>query len=217
MARWLVPLLLAGCAAPADLGEERRRNLDLLREYIQAGRFPRNEEVEGETPIFVDARGAPCAVAYLMLKAGREDLVRQVVEDNNYVRIADLRDGPVLDWIRSSGLTQEECAAIQPTYRWRRWRSYAFLRWGRRPGHFISESWIIPKEYLGRPKLSEPARITSHLMHVRSLFDADVLMAPEEEGREEDQDERYVEPHPWLESEAPAEFPPPGWRSLLRR
>lgn len=35
---------------------------------------------------------------------------------NNNIRIKDIHDGPVLDWILNSGLTQEEAALIQPGY-----------------------------------------------------------------------------------------------------
>jgi hypothetical protein len=217
MARWLLPLLLAGCAAPPDPGESRRRNLDFLREYIQAGRFPRNEEVEGETPIFVDARGAPCAVAYLMLKAGREDLVRQVVEEDNYIRIGEVREGPVLDWIRGSGLSQEECAAIQPSYRRRRLPAYVYF-YGASKGSLSNPGyWVIPESYALRPHLIEPLRVSSHLsraaarLEIARLFVILEKAAPEPDDDEVSREELSVRDEP--------EQPPfaPGWRALFSR
>ncbi len=44
------------------------------------------------------------------------DPVREIVRADNNVRIGDLRSGALLEWILRSGLTQEECARIQPTY-----------------------------------------------------------------------------------------------------
>ena len=43
-----------------------------------------------------------------------EDVANQTAQENNHVRIMDIKDGPVLEWILASGLTQEECALIQP-------------------------------------------------------------------------------------------------------
>lgn len=37
-----------------------------------------------------------------------------IAKANNQIRIKDVKDGPILDWILRSGLTQEEC--VQGTY-----------------------------------------------------------------------------------------------------
>ncbi len=167
-----------------------------------------NEDVDQETPIFVDRRGVPCAVAYLMLKSGREDLVRQVVETNTYVRIGDLREGPVLDWIRSSGLTQEECARIQPAYRKRRGSSYAGRPFGIQGGQAVSGGWVIPGEYLQRPHLAEPNRVWSHLRHVENLLSRGSAFIPPgvEEEPSWDCGDDADEFDPWLEPVTPVPF-----------
>ena len=67
-------------------------------------------------PVFVDARGTSCAVAYLMSESGNAELVGAIARSDNFVRVGEIRGGPVIDWIRSAGLTQEEAARIQPWY-----------------------------------------------------------------------------------------------------
>jgi hypothetical protein len=108
----------------------RKRQLVRLRAYAEARRFPRNHKIFGETPIFVDPDGTPCAVAHLMIESGSAELVQRVAETDNYVRIATLAGGPVVDWILRSGLTQMECADIQPTY------EFEALRMRRLERHF---------------------------------------------------------------------------------
>jgi hypothetical protein len=66
----------------------------------------------------MDGKGRACAVASLLIQSGQRKVVEQVSKKNNHVRIADLAGGPVVDWILISGLTQEECALIQPSYNW---------------------------------------------------------------------------------------------------
>lgn len=100
-----------------ELQERRERNLDRLNEYWKAGEFPTNTDFHGErVPYFVDDRGVPCAMAYLIQESGHEDLVASVAETNNHVYIEELEEGPVVDWIENSGLTKDEAARIQPSY-----------------------------------------------------------------------------------------------------
>ena len=47
---------------------------------------------------------------------GNDSDVASIVETNNLVRVNDVRRGSMMHWIRSSGLTQEEAALIQPSY-----------------------------------------------------------------------------------------------------
>lgn len=90
-----------------------------LREYRAAGRFPHNHRILGRTPTFIDERGTPCAVGYLMQRSGHQALASQIAATDNHVYIEQIKTGPALDWILFSGLTQEECATIQPSYHWR--------------------------------------------------------------------------------------------------
>jgi len=105
-------------AAPTDeRAEARARQLDRLREYRERGEFPRNRHVSERSPVFVDDSGTHCAVGYLLREDGRADLVREVVERDNTVRVEDLADDdPVLDWAETNGLSREDLARIQPGY-----------------------------------------------------------------------------------------------------
>jgi hypothetical protein len=99
------------------LAEARGQRIADLEVYANAGLFPMNDGAfSNMTPVFVDRRNVPCAVAYLMCKAGATELVEEVRQKNNLIRLWDLKEGPMLNWILASGLTREECALIQPSY-----------------------------------------------------------------------------------------------------
>lgn len=95
----------------------RVETLAWLAEYADRGVYPHNHVVPERTPIFVDPHGTPCAVGYLLLRSGRDDLVRDVVASDNRVRVPDLAGEPRLEaWLDERGLTLDEAAAIQPAY-----------------------------------------------------------------------------------------------------
>jgi hypothetical protein len=100
--------------------EARARVLDWLDEYRRRGVFPHNHVRPGErVPVFVDPHGTPCAVGYLMLRAGEDDLIEEIVRTDNLVRIHTLWDDErVALWLQAHGLTLEEAALIQPAYDW---------------------------------------------------------------------------------------------------
>ena len=98
----------------AELGERRERIIGWLHDYWTRGDFVQNPDPTGGPGNFIlDHRGKPCPLASVIIESGRRDLVEEAARKNNNVKIVDLRDGPVLDWILSSGLTQEECVLIQ--------------------------------------------------------------------------------------------------------
>ena len=47
---------------------------------------------------------------------GHDRLVDKVAEQNNFIRLADVSQGPLMDWILTSGLTQDEMVAIQKPF-----------------------------------------------------------------------------------------------------
>src|SRR5262245_14291932 len=54
----------------------RAQLIEWLVDYREAGRFPVNDRyADTPTPIFIDARGATCAMAYLIARSGRRDIV----------------------------------------------------------------------------------------------------------------------------------------------
>jgi hypothetical protein len=103
----------------------RATALDWLREYRLANRFPHNHELNagpvsspaGRTPVFVDVHGTPCAVGYLLLRAGEHALVADVVRAANGAYVPELAGDPRLaGWLDAYGLTVAEAAQIQPAY-----------------------------------------------------------------------------------------------------
>jgi uncharacterized protein DUF4440 len=91
-----------------------------LQEYRDAGRFPRNDRFpERAMPFFRDGQGALCAMAYLIQRSGRRDLVDRIASTRNNAFVAELATDPGLRvWLDSVGLSATEAARIQPTYMW---------------------------------------------------------------------------------------------------
>lgn len=101
-------------------GRQRaRRNLLVgwLRDYRSAAAFPANDRFATPTPFFRDSRGTLCAMAYLIDRSGRGDLVDKVAATRNNAYIRELVDDPALVlWLDSVGLTAGEAGRIQPSY-----------------------------------------------------------------------------------------------------
>ena len=96
-----------------ELLAQRKTNLARLHKYRVKRVYPHNSYEEGKLNVWTDADGHLCAVATLMDVAGLHDLVAKVARDENFVRVADLSSGPLLDWVLTSGFTQEEIVMIQ--------------------------------------------------------------------------------------------------------
>jgi hypothetical protein len=89
-----------------------------LREYRERGAFPRNDRFPDQAmPLFRDSRGVLCAMAYLIERSGRTDLVDRIALTRNNGFIPELADDPELRaWLDGAGLTVAEAARIQPSY-----------------------------------------------------------------------------------------------------
>jgi hypothetical protein len=99
------------------LAARRASQIRRLRRYQIRSQFPLNEgQADHAVPIFVDAHDTACAVGHLMRQSGWGDAVASIQKANNFVYVTDVRDGPLVDWVLVSGLTQEEAALIQPSY-----------------------------------------------------------------------------------------------------
>lgn len=96
-----------------ELVAQRKLNLERFHAYRVARVYPHNLYEEGMKNVWKDPDGHLCAVATMIDKSGQHDLVEQTAQDENFVRIADLSSGPVVDWLLVSGLTQEEAVMIQ--------------------------------------------------------------------------------------------------------
>lgn len=95
----------------------RRRNLEVLRAYRERGRFPINTDNPREcVPHLKDRYGTYCAVAHLVCASGGQSLIDELSEQDNRIRIRDVDDGPLLEWLHENGLSRREAETIQPAY-----------------------------------------------------------------------------------------------------
>ncbi len=89
-----------------------------LSDYRSAAAFPLNDGVSPRAvPIFRDSRGVLCAMAYLIQRSGRADIVGDIAAARNTATIHQLSDDQrLVAWLDSAGLTVDEAARIQPWY-----------------------------------------------------------------------------------------------------
>src|SRR2546423_382119 len=106
------PRPIASTANVAQLAASRVQMLRWLHEYAEAGVFP--QDARGwPLSVFRDARGVRCPMAELIHRSGHDELVDDVVRTNNALRLADVHDGPLFDWMLSSGLTRDQIDLAQ--------------------------------------------------------------------------------------------------------
>jgi hypothetical protein len=108
--------ILDRAAIRARLLEHRLANLERFRAYQRQGVFPSNTYTNGLLNVWLDDAGHLCAAATIIKASGGDALVMQVARDDNFIRLADVTQGPLLDWILTSGLTQAEIVAIQKPF-----------------------------------------------------------------------------------------------------
>jgi hypothetical protein len=100
-------------AIRAKLAKNRAANLARFRVYQKKGMFPNNTYTDGKLNVWLDQFGNLCAAATIMKLSGEDDLVQRTADQSNFIRLIDVTQGPLMDWILTSGLTQAEIAAIQ--------------------------------------------------------------------------------------------------------
>lgn len=121
------------------LAVRRAKNIAAFRAYALRGVYPHNFVRDGALNVWTDEEGHLCAAATMIYRSGAHALVRTIAHDDNYIHLADVTDGPVLDWILTSGLTQTEVATIQEP----------FMR--------VPEPQPTPKPIVARPAPSKPS------------------------------------------------------------
>lgn len=95
----------------------RAQLVSWLRDYRNADRFPVNDRFKQPTPFFRDKDGVLCAMAYLIDRSGRGDIVDKVAATRNNAYIRQLADDPALiSWLDTWGLSVAEAGRIQPSY-----------------------------------------------------------------------------------------------------
>jgi hypothetical protein len=97
----------------AALAARREQSVARFLAYRDAGVYPVNSYQPGLQHVWVDELGNLCAAATIIAADWGRDATLQVGAQNNFLRLADVTDGPLLDWIMTSGLTQQEIVAIQ--------------------------------------------------------------------------------------------------------
>jgi len=100
----------------AALVKARATNLAAFRTYQSKGVFPSNTFKNKKLNVWLDADGHFCAAATIIKMSGQDELVNKVAEQNNFIRLADVKQGPLMDWILTSGFTQDEIAMIQEPF-----------------------------------------------------------------------------------------------------
>ena len=98
------------------LRRNRAAQIERLRDYARRGLLPVNEILAEPVPIFVDRHDTACAVGHLMRMSGWSEEVMDIARHDVLVYVPDVKDGPLVQWVLHSGLTQEEAALIQPAY-----------------------------------------------------------------------------------------------------
>lgn len=106
-------------ATKGPLGQRRNTLLAYLDQYLLEGQFPSQFKYEGEgerRPCFIDDQGTYCAVGYLMMRDGKEELAQSINKRMRFHYLLDMEDAELLAWQESSGFSLKELAMIQPTY-----------------------------------------------------------------------------------------------------
>jgi|GEM_PF-1366376 len=95
----------------------RELGLNILRDYWQAGVFPKNTNHTYRIPYFIDAYNTACAVGHIMRESGSVDLATTVANAVNNAYIAEMPyQNELQTWANQMGFTVEELKWIQPTY-----------------------------------------------------------------------------------------------------
>lgn len=96
--------------------DKRRLLLDDLEIYAKRQVFPINLYHKERRPYFIDHLGTHCAVGYMMLLSGNEDLAQRISTKENYAYLRDIQTNGVEEWAENHGFTIDELAWIQPGY-----------------------------------------------------------------------------------------------------
>ena len=97
----------------ADLAEQRRAALAFVHRYRLAGAFAHNTFAATAVQLWRDRDGRWDVVAGWMSESIGAELTQRIADQDNFMHIADVTDGPIADWILTSGFTREELARLQ--------------------------------------------------------------------------------------------------------
>jgi hypothetical protein len=97
----------------AALAARRAENVKRFLAYRDGRVYPINDTGMGFQHVWLDGSGNLCAAATLISHDWGRDATSRVALENNVIALADVHDGPLHDWILTSGLTHHEIVAIQ--------------------------------------------------------------------------------------------------------
>jgi hypothetical protein len=95
------------------LAARREHNLTSFRIYRNRGVYPHNMVRPGPLNVWRDPDGHLCAAATILLDDGQSELVKHIADIDNNIRLLDVTEGALMDWMLTSGLTVEEIDRIQ--------------------------------------------------------------------------------------------------------
>lgn len=96
--------------------EKRAHLMQQLLDYAEEGNFPVNTYDKCRRPYFIDYKGTPCAVGFLMLNNGFHEEAKTVHQTMNTAYIRAIPQEWLSEWIEASNLSLDELALIQPGY-----------------------------------------------------------------------------------------------------
>jgi hypothetical protein len=96
--------------------DNRKKLLHLLKTYGEAKKFPVNDYLTYQSPVFIDRNGTHCAVGYLMQQSGYESLAKEIDAKQKFAYVHDIKVIGVYEWAQEQGFTIDELAWIQPGY-----------------------------------------------------------------------------------------------------
>ncbi len=100
-------------ALRAELKQRRDASVARFLAYREAKVYPINSYTPGLQHVWIDELGHLCAAATVISADWGFDVTAAVAIEDNFVRLADVTDGPLAEWMLTSGLTHHEIVAIQ--------------------------------------------------------------------------------------------------------
>lgn len=101
-------------AVRAKLAARRQQSYERFLAYRDAMVYPINALPGGGfRHVWVDDLGNLCAAATLISGDWGRDASARIGRENIEIKIADVKSGPIADWLLMSGLTHHELVAIQ--------------------------------------------------------------------------------------------------------
>lgn len=95
---------------------KRLRLLDELAVYSSNAVYPVNDYLRYKNPVFIDRKNTHCAVGYLMMVSGHDDLARAIDREQKFAFVHEIKVKGVKEWADEFGFTIDELAWIQPGY-----------------------------------------------------------------------------------------------------